>query len=202
MPSKSKVFLFSQFQDDYGTSKHLSRKIFILIQFYLELYSEMQETPVRFLGQGDPLEKGQANPLQHSWASLVAQLVKNPPAMWETWVLSLGWEASLEKGKATHFTILPWRIPWILQSIGSQRVGHDLAARHTAVTKGVRTEELMEEINYGCYNQTKLERIPFHLNVTRREDLFFCVLRRTLLNKNLIFFKLPSFIQVAVVMPS
>ena len=45
-------------------------------------------------------------------ASLVAQLVKNSPAMWETWVQSLGWEDSLEKGKATHSNILAWRIPW------------------------------------------------------------------------------------------
>ena len=45
-------------------------------------------------------------------ASLVAQLVKNPPAMWETWVQSLGWEDLLEKGKATHSSILAWRIPW------------------------------------------------------------------------------------------
>ena len=45
-------------------------------------------------------------------ASLVALLVKNPPAMWETWVQSLGWEDPLEKGKATHFSILVWRIPW------------------------------------------------------------------------------------------
>ena len=45
-------------------------------------------------------------------ASLVAQLVKNPPAMWETWVQSLGWEDPLEKGKATHFSILAWRILW------------------------------------------------------------------------------------------
>ena len=45
-------------------------------------------------------------PLQDSWASLVAQLVKNPPAMWETWVRSLGWEDPLEKGKATHSSIL------------------------------------------------------------------------------------------------
>ena len=44
------------------------------------------------------------------WASLVAQLVKNLPAMWETWVQSLGWEDSLEKGKATHSSILAWRI--------------------------------------------------------------------------------------------
>ena len=42
----------------------------------------------------------------------VAQLVKNPPAMWETWVCSLGWEDPLEKGKATHSSILAWRIPW------------------------------------------------------------------------------------------
>ena len=45
-------------------------------------------------------------------ASLIAQLVKNPPAMWETWVQSLGWEDPLEKGKATHSSILAWRIPW------------------------------------------------------------------------------------------
>ena len=45
-------------------------------------------------------------PLQYFWASLVAQLVKNPPAMWETWVLSLGWEDPLEKGTATHSSIL------------------------------------------------------------------------------------------------
>ena len=51
-------------------------------------------------------------PLQYSWASLVAQLVKNPPAMQETWVQSLGWEDPLEKGKATYSSILVWRIPW------------------------------------------------------------------------------------------
>ena len=45
------------------------------------------------------------------WASLVAQLVKNPPAMWETWVRSLGWKDPLEKGKATHSGVLAWRIP-------------------------------------------------------------------------------------------
>ena len=45
-------------------------------------------------------------PLQHSWASLVTQLVKNPPVMWETWVQSLGWEDALEEGMATHSSIL------------------------------------------------------------------------------------------------
>jgi len=51
-------------------------------------------------------------PLQYSWASLGAQLVKNPPAMWETWVQFLCWEEPLEKGTATHSSILAWRIPW------------------------------------------------------------------------------------------
>ena len=49
--------------------------------------------------------------LQYSWASLVAQMVKNPPAMRETWIQSLGWEGSLEEGMATHSGILAWRIP-------------------------------------------------------------------------------------------
>ena len=60
-----------------------------------------------------------------AWASLVAQLVKNLPAAQETWVRSLGWEDPPEKGKATHSSILAWRIPWTIQSMGSQRVGHD-----------------------------------------------------------------------------
>ena len=63
-------------------------------------------------------------------ASLVAQMVKHLPAMQETWVQSLHWEDSLEEGMATHSSILAWKIPWSeepdrLQSMGSQRVGHD-----------------------------------------------------------------------------
>ena len=59
----------------------------------------------------------------------MAQMVKNLPAMQETQVRSLAWEDPLEKGKATHSSILAWRIPWteepvVLQSTGSQRVGH------------------------------------------------------------------------------
>ena len=64
-------------------------------------------------GLGRSPGEGVGYPLQYSnWASLVAQLVKNPPAMWETWVRSLGWEDPLEEGKATHSSILAWRIPW------------------------------------------------------------------------------------------
>ena len=63
-------------------------------------------------GSGRSAGKGIGYPLQYSWTSLVAQLVKNPLAMQETWVQSLGWEDPLEKGKATHSSILAWRIPW------------------------------------------------------------------------------------------
>ena len=63
-------------------------------------------------GLGISAGEGIGYPLQYSWASLVAQLVKNLPAMWETWVQSLGWEDPLEKRKAIHSSILAWRIPW------------------------------------------------------------------------------------------
>ena len=96
-------------------------------------------------GLGRSAGEGIGYPLQYSWASLVAQLVYNPPAMQETWVQSglfrpgfrpelwetqsrvqfLGWEDPLEKGKTTHSSILAWRIPWTVQSMGSQRVRHD-----------------------------------------------------------------------------
>ena len=62
-------------------------------------------------GSGRSTGEGIGYPLQYSWASLVAQMAKNPPAMWETWVQSLRWEDPLEKGMATHISILAWRIP-------------------------------------------------------------------------------------------
>ena len=76
---------------------------------------------------GDPSSipgEGIGYPLQYSWASLVAQVIKHLPAMRETWVQSLGWEDPQEKGKATHSSILAWRIPWTV-TMGSQRVRHN-----------------------------------------------------------------------------
>ena len=72
----------------------------------------------------------------YSWASLAPQIVKNPSAMWETWVGNLGWEDPLKEGMASHSSILAWRIPWTeepgwLQSMGLQRVGHDWACTCT-----------------------------------------------------------------------
>ena len=80
--------------------------------------------------------------LQRIQASLVAQMVKHLPTMRETWVRSLGWEDPLEKETATHSSIHTWKIPWTeepgqLQSMGSQRVGHDcVTSLHFAQNSG------------------------------------------------------------------
>ena len=81
--------------------------------------------PSSIPGLGRSPGEGIGYPLQYLWASLVTQLVKNPPPMRETWVPSLGEEDPLEKGMATHSSILAWRIPCteesgVLQAMGSQ----------------------------------------------------------------------------------
>ena len=92
------------------------------------------EDPSLIPGSGRSAGDGIAYPLQYSWASLMAQLVMNLPAISETWTQSLGWEDHLEEGMATHANIIAWRIPmgrgaWLATVHGvakrSQRVGHD-----------------------------------------------------------------------------
>ena len=80
-----------------------------------QAWPEAESSPLGHLGLGvakawNTVENGPD--LNMFLGFLVAQLVKNPPAMWETWVQSLGWEDPLEKGKVTHSNILAWRIPW------------------------------------------------------------------------------------------
>ena len=86
-------------------------------------------------------------------------MVKNLPAMWETWVWPLGWEDPLEEGMATHSSILAWRIPWTeepggLWSMGSQRFGHDWVTEH---------------MNIKCIYPFKLEFPSFPDNMPRNE---------------------------------
>ena len=99
---------------------------FELIIIWASLIAQLVKNPpamqgilVWFRDWEDSLEKG------YSWTSLVAPLVKSLPAGWDTWVQSLGWEDPLEKGKATHSSILAWRIPWTVSSLGLQTVGHN-----------------------------------------------------------------------------
>ena len=105
----------------------------------------LQSNLLHWLGDLEKREPGLLTQLEttlkDSWVSLVARTVKNLPAMQETQVPSLGWEAPLEKGMAIHSNILAWRITWTekpgrLLSTGSQRVGNDRAT----ITHTVRRE--------------------------------------------------------------
>ena len=101
--------------------------------------------PGLIFGSGRCPGEGIGYPLWYSWASLMAQMVKNPSAIWETWIWSLGWEDPLEEGVAIHSSILPWRNPWTeepdgLQSMGSQRAGHVWATKHSTAQ------------HVGCWN--------------------------------------------------
>ena len=87
--------------------------------------------------------EGNDNLLQYSWVSLVVQMIKNPPAMQEIWVPSLGQEDSLEEGMASHSSILAWRIPWTeelgrLPPKGFQRLGHNQATERTGMPRSSR----------------------------------------------------------------
>ena len=96
-------------------------------------------------------------PPPSSRASLVAQSVKRPLAMWETQVRSLGREDPLEKEMATHSSILAWRILWTeepdrLQSLGSQRVGHDSVTKPPPLFKGISLKHVEENLSPSCKN--------------------------------------------------
>ena len=85
----------------------------------------------------------------HTQSLLVAQMVKNLPAVRETWIWSLGQEDPLEKGTAVHSSVLAWRIPWIeeparLQSMGLQRVGHGRGANTCSCTYTQSTSEVLD----------------------------------------------------------
>ena len=105
-------------------------------------------------GSGRSDGEGIGYPLQYFGVSLMAQPVKNLPAMQETWIWSLGWEDPLEKGMTTHSSILAWEIPWKeqpgwLQSIGLQRVGHYWATKHTHTHTHTFIGKEKKKLNWG-----------------------------------------------------
>ena len=87
----------------------------------------------------------------------MAQLVKNLPAVWEAWVRSLGWEDPLEKGKATHSSILAWRILWTVYSMWLQRVGHDWVTFSHSFTyiKCLHTITILSKTSNSTYSLLK-----------------------------------------------
>ena len=86
-------------------------------------------------GLGRSAGEGIGYPLQYSWVSLVAQLVKNPPAMRETWIRSLGWKDPLEKGKAIRSSILAWRIPWTVHGVAKSQIRLNRLSLPTSTVK-------------------------------------------------------------------
>ena len=125
----------------------------------------MQGTPVRFqLVLGRSAGEGIGYPLQYSWASFVAQLVKNPPAMWETWVRALGRKDPLEKGKAGSS----------IQSMGSQRVGHDWATFTHALAEYDIEIALNIFLNFEIYfifNKKYLNTLKSFLSIDKKNIL-------------------------------
>ena len=110
-------------------------------------------------GSGRSPGEGIGYPLQYSWASLLAQMVTNPPATQETWVWSLGWEDPLEEGTTTHSSILAWKIPWTeapcgLQSMGSQRVRHNRATKHSTAQLAISPTCWISSIHFTGYQQS------------------------------------------------
>ena len=95
----------------------------------------------------------------------MAQTVKYPPAMWEMWVWSLGWEGPLEEGMETHSSILAWRIPWTeepggQQSIASQTVEHDWVTKHN--TYNNTASNVCDDLIYvyiGLMYKTRSEKL-------------------------------------------
>ena len=106
----------------------------------------------------------------------MAQLVKNPPAMRETWVWSLRWEDPLVEGMATHSSILPWRIPWMeepggLQSMGSPRVRHATEHLSTNEPQIQRTLEVHSSILQGRIYY-RHEKLSSYLNDSKCWKIF------------------------------
>ena len=104
---------------------------------------------------------------------LVAQMVKNLPAMWETQVWSLGWKDYLEKGMATHLSILAWRIPWTeepggLQSTESQRVGHNWATNTNTWENKDNFSQKANTTHLDSAAFTVLKRLWTHLSYSSR----------------------------------
>ena len=113
----SSAFFIVQLSYPYmttGRTKALARWTFVgkVMSLLFSTAACNAEDPSLIPGLGSSPGEGIGYPLQYSWASLVAQMVKNLPAIRETRVHSLGWEDALEGGMAIHSSILAWRIPW------------------------------------------------------------------------------------------
>ena len=107
-------------------------------------------------GSGRSPGEGIGYSLQYSWASLVAQMVKSPPAMWETWIQSLGWEDPLDGSMAAHSSILSWRIP--MDRGAWQATVHGVANSCTRYSKMEKVQETMNTVFNPFSSKDRAER--------------------------------------------
>ena len=121
---KIKTHVHQDYQQDWKGNAQNQRQysqIIYLIRGNLQKYEKKsyksKTTKTQFKKQAKDLKRT----FSKKRAFLIAQLVKNPPAMWETWLRSLGWEDPLEKEKAIHSSILAWRIPWTVHGVAKSR---------------------------------------------------------------------------------
>ena len=136
-------------------------------------------------------------PLQYSWASWVAQTVKNLPALQETRVRPWRWEDLLEEGIATCSSIPAWRSSWTkvpgrLQSTGLQRVGHGWATKHSICITSSRRKSNMRERGWGAPCRDKK-------NVYRLGEWWISVKERWEISENDEWEKAPEFSKISVV---
>ena len=108
-------------------------------------------------GSGRSAREGIGYPLQYSWASLVAQLVKNSPAMWETRVQSLGWEDTLEKGKATHSSFWPREFHGLCSPWGRKK--SDMTERLSLSARWTKKKKKTQIISIRNLKYTDLKNI-------------------------------------------
>ena len=131
-------------------------------------------------GWGRSNGEGIGSPHQHSWAFLVAQLVKNLPAMWETWVQSLDWEDPLEKGMATHSSPLAWRIPmdrgaWWATVHGVAKSQTRLSKQHTHTHTHIPLESKRARLSTQVSDSESLAETSHMLPTSSTTWLTFCL---------------------------
>ena len=128
-------------------------------------------------GAGRSSGEGIGYPLQYSWASLVAQLVKNLPAMQETWVQSLGWEDLLETGTAAHSSILAWRISWTVYSPwGCRELDTTERLSFSVLARVFSLRVLLDFISEGGVPHGMQHCLPSALNLTTGPLNLSCLL--------------------------
>ena len=133
-------------------------------------------------------------PPQYSWASLVAKLIKNPTAMQETWVWSLGWEDTMEKGKAIHSSVLTWRISGVPDVQAGFRKGRGTRDQITNIHWIIEKAKEFQKSIYFCFiDYTKAFDCVDHnkwckiLQEMGVPDLFTCLLRNLYAGQNTAF---------------